>query len=263
MPYRLDLPHPPADALDRLIALGALDAESLDGTVAAILPDGISIERLTRELDGAPFTLAPASGRDDGSVWILRPRPVQVGGVVLAPAEGPDVPGALRLVDGAAFGTGLHPTTGLCLELLDDLIGDTPPLRALDIGVGSGVLALAALLKGVDHATGVDIDPVAIADSAANARLNGLEQRFTPVEGGPDAVDGVWPLVLANVLAAPLVDMAPTVVRRLAHRGRLVLSGIHESMVSDVERVYVRLGMRRAWTTSRDHWTAIVLDTSW
>lgn len=263
MPYRLDLPHPPADALDRLIALGALDAESIDGSVAAILPDGISIERLTRELDGAAFTLSPAAGRDDGSVWILRPRPVQVGSIVLAPANGPEVSGALKLVDGSAFGTGLHPTTGLCLELLDDLLGDAPPDRVLDIGVGSGVLALAALMKGVSHATGVDIDPAALADSTANARLNGLESRLTLVPGGPDAVEGTWPLVLANVLAAPLIDMAPIAVRRLGHLGRLVLSGIHESMAADVERVYVRLGMRRAWSTSRDHWTAIVLDASW
>lgn len=263
MPYRLDLPHPPADALDRLIALGALDAEAIDGTVAAVLPDGITIERLTRDLDGAPFTLGPATARDDGSVWILRPRPVTVGGLVLAPADGPLVDGAIRLVDGAAFGTGLHPTTALCLELLDDVLGEPAPSSVLDIGVGSGVLALAALRKGVAHATGVDIDPVAISDSRANARLNGDEQRLTLVQGGPDAVDGVWPVVLANVLAAPLMDMAPTVVRRIAHRGRLLLSGVHETMTADVERTYVRLGMRRAWTTTRDRWTAIVLDASW
>jgi ribosomal protein L11 methyltransferase len=254
---------PPPDALDRLIALGALDAEQIDDGVAAILPDGITIERLSRELDGAAFTLGPAAARDDGSVWILRPRPVQVGGLTLAPAAGPEVPGALRLVDGAAFGTGLHPTTALCLEHLDDLFGDTPPERVLDIGIGSGVLALAALLKGVRDATGVDIDPAAIADSAENARLNGLAERLTVVTGGPEAVEGAWPLVLANVLAAPLIDMAPTVVRRVGHRGRLLLSGVHESMAADVERTYLRLGMRRAWASTRDHWTAIVLDAGW
>lgn len=263
MPSRLDLPAPPADALDRLIALGALDAEAIGDTVAAILPDGISIERLTRELDGAPFTLSPATPRDDGSVWILRPRPVTVGGLVLAPADGPMLDGAIRLVDGSAFGTGLHPTTALCLEMLDDLLGDPPPSRVLDIGTGSGVLALAALAKGVAHATGVDIDPMAMTDASANARLNDVESRLTLVQGGPDRVDGAWPLVLANVLAAPLIDMAPIVVRRIAHRGRLLLSGVHESMAADVERAYVRLGMRRAWTSTRDRWTAIVLDASW
>lgn len=263
MPYRLDLPAPPPAALDILIALGALDAEEIDGTVAAILPDGITIERLTRELDGAAFTLGPAAARDDGSVWILRPRPVRVGGVVLAPAAGPEVVGALRLVDGAAFGTGLHPTTALCLEQFDDLFGEAPPDRVLDIGVGSGVLALAALMKGVREATGVDVDPAAIADSTVNARLNGLDARLRVTLGGPDVVEGTWPLVLANVLAAPLIDMAPTVVRRIGHRGRLLLSGVHESMAADVERPYLRLGMRRAWTTTRDHWTAIVLDAGW
>lgn len=263
VPYRLDFPAPPTDALDRLVALGALDLEVIDGVLAAILPDRVSLDEVGYALEGTPMTASAATARDDGSVWILRPRPVRVGSLLLVPGDAAPVAGALRLIDGPAFGTGLHPTTALCLELLDDMLNGEPPARVLDVGIGSGILALAALLKGVPEAVGVDIDRGAIADSAENARLNGLEGRLTLVHGGPEAVAGTWPLVVANVLPAPLIEMASPVTHRVSHRGRVVLSGIHQSMAQEVERAYVRLGMRRTRAETRDGWTALVLDASW
>ena len=149
MPFRVDVRDPPGDALDRLVSLGALDVELTSGGLAALMPDGVDAESLHTALGAASVSVSPATGRDDGSVWILRPRSVRVGRLVLQPAHMPPQPGALRLSDGPAFGTGLHPTTALCLEALEELLDLGIPPSMLDVGTGSGVLALAALIAGV------------------------------------------------------------------------------------------------------------------
>lgn len=263
MPYRIDVLHSPADALDRLVALGALDVDASDAAVAAVLPDSVPAQTVADALAPGVVTTSAAVGRDDGSVWILNPRPTQVGSLLLVPAHLPAPPGALRLGDGPAFGTGLHVTTALCLEAFDDLLETTQPASMLDVGTGSGVLALAALLHGVPTAVGLDIDPAALVVAAENAQLNGVTGRLQLLLGGPEAVDGRWPLVMANVLAAPLMDMAATLVQRVAHGGELVLSGVHSAVASDVERAYRRLGMRHVRTESRGGWSLLLLRPSW
>ena len=196
-------------------------------------------------------------------MWVLGLRPVRVGRLRIVPAGTATEPADLQLLDGDAFGTGLHPTTRLCLEALDELIDTTPPESMLDVGTGSGVLALGALLLGVPRATGIDIDPRALSVAAGNARLNQLDGRMQLVEGSADALDGTWPLVVANVLAAPLIEMAPALVRRVGRHGHLVLSGIPSGVAEDVDQAYRRLGLRRAATAVRQGWTAFVLQPSW
>src|SRR5262249_26535287 len=156
-------------------------------------------------------------GRDNGSVWLLNPRDFSIGSVVLAPAGRIGPPGALRLVDSDIFGTGHHPTTALCVEALEEVLAIRVAKSILDVGTGSGILALAALKMGVPQAVGLDIDDEALNVAAQNVRLNNLAERFQLVLGGPEIVDGLWPLVVANVLAAPLIEMAPTLVRRVGH----------------------------------------------
>jgi ribosomal protein L11 methyltransferase len=87
--------------------------------------------------------------------------------------------------------------------------------------------------------------------------------RLELAHGGPETVTGTWPLVVANILAAPLVEMAPALVRRVAHYGRLVLSGIPASLEHDVNQAYCHLGMRRVGVKSRAGWVALVLQASW
>jgi ribosomal protein L11 methyltransferase len=249
---------------DQLIELGAIDAEQTpDGTIAAIMPDAIAPERLASSLGVKDLSISRAQSRDAGSVWILRPRSTQIGRLLLAAAGNVAAPGVVRLADRAAFGTGLHPTTALCLEMLDDILSSAPPGTVLDVGTGSGVLALAALILGVPRALAIDIDDRALEAAAENAHLNKLEGRMEFRRGGPEEVVGTWPLVLANVLAAPLIDMAPALVRRLGHHGQLVLSGISSSVEPDVTHAYSRLGLRRVGIKSRAGWVAILLQTSW
>lgn len=264
MPYRIDVPLVPDDALDRLVDLGALDVEALDeGGLAALMPDSVPPERVAAALRIDRVEVSPALGRDADSIWLLRPRPVRIGRLRIVPAAVDTEPGALRLIDAPAFGTGLHPTTALCVEIMEGLVQAGPPAAMLDVGTGSGVLALAALMLGVPRATGIDIDGRALEIAARNARLNGLEARLRLEPGGPEAIDGAWPLVLANVLAAPLVEMAPALVRRVGHHGRLVLSGIPSSVEQEVDRAYRRLGMRRLDSRSRAGWVALLLQASW
>ena len=266
MPYRLDLRIASTDALDRLVELGALDAECpRHGGIAALMPDSVTLEQVAGALgvDAGDISVSPAAGRDAGSVWVLSPRPLSLGRFRIIPAHIETEPGALRLVDDTAFGTGLHPTTALCLEALEDAVQVDRPDTVLDVGTGSGVLALAALMMGVPRALGLDIDEDALRVAAENARINGLDDRLQLTRGGPETLTGTWPLVLANVLAAPLIEMAPTLVRRVGHHGQLVLSGIPASVERDVDQAYCRLGMRRVRATSRGGWVALVLRASW
>jgi ribosomal protein L11 methyltransferase len=264
VPYRVDVTRADDAALDRLVELGALDVErSPGGGIAALMPDGIAPEDVARALGVGDLAISPAVGRDAGSVWILSPRLTRIGRLRIVPAHAGAEPGVLRLIDSAAFGTGLHPTTAMCLEAIEEVLQDSIPGALLDVGTGSGVLALAALLLGVPRALGLDIEAEALRAAAENARLNALDGRLRVVRGGPDAVSGTWPLVVANLLAEPLVGLAPVLVRRVGHQGRLVLSGIPSSVEPDVARAYRRLGMRHVRTQSRGGWSALVLQASW
>lgn len=264
MPYRVDLRRAGDDAFDRLVELGALDAEvAQDGRIAALMPDSVPADEVAHALGVDDVSVSPAVGRDDDSVWVLSRRPIHVGRLRIVPAHMDAEPGGLRLADSAAFGSGLHPTTVLCLEAIEDAVTSAAPSVMLDVGIGSGVLALAALTFGVPRAFGIDIDVEALRVAAENARLNGLDRRLRLARGGPEAVTGTWPLVVANVLTAPLIEMASVLVRRVGHRGQLVLSGIHSAMERDVDDAYRHLGMRRIRVMSRAGWTAIVMQASW
>jgi ribosomal protein L11 methyltransferase len=263
MPYRIDVRHPGGDGLDLLVRLGALDVETTSDGLAAILPDRIAPRDVSAALGGRTVTVSAARGRDDDSVWMLSPHTIRAGGIVVAPVGADVADGALRLSDAPAFGSGYHPTTVLCLEILDECCAAERPDSVLDVGTGSGVLALAALLKGVPRAVGLDVDAAALTAATAHAALNGVSDRLMLVAGGPEAVHGTWPLVLANVLAAPLIEMAPMLVRRVGHRGRLVLSGVPDGVAADVEHAYRRQGMHIVSARSRAGWTAVVAAASW
>jgi ribosomal protein L11 methyltransferase len=263
MPYRIDISGPPHDVLDRLVQLGALDIELTGDRLAAIIPDSVKPDAVARALGVASVTVSAAIARDNGSVWLLNPRAVRIGRVLIATPEVASPPDALILTDSAAFGTGHHPTTVLCIEALEEALTIEVPGRVLDVGTGSGILALAVLKMGVPQAVGLDIDADALKIAAYHARLNGLSDRLQLVFGGPDVVSGVWPLVVANVLAAPLIEMAPVLVRRVGNRGRLILSGIATSLEPEVLQAYQRLGMRHIRSESRTGWTVLVVQASW
>ena len=263
VPYRIDISGPPHDVLDRLVQLGALDIEPAGDGLAAIIPDAVAPDAVAAALGLASVTVSPAVARDNGSVWLLSPRAVRIGSVLIAPPEVAAPSGALRLTDSSAFGTGHHPTTALCVEALEEALSIAVPDSVLDIGTGSGVLALAALMMGVPRAVGLDIDADALKIAAEHARLNNLADRLQLVLGGPNVVGGAWRLVLANVLAASLIEMAPVLIRRVGSRGRLILSGIPWSLESEVRQTYQHLGMRHVHSQTRAGWAVLVAQASW
>ena len=152
---------------------------------------------------------------------------------------------AITLDPGLAFGTGSHPTTRLCLEWLQDSLerGAT----VLDYGCGSGVLAIAALKLGAREAVGTDVDSQAIRASCDNARANVVEATFVL----PDALAvRAFDVVVANILANPLILLAPALAARVRRGGRLALSGILESQAADVIAAYAPWFTLRAWRGS-------------
>ncbi len=133
----------------------------------------------------------------------------------------------ITLDPGMAFGTGLHPTTRGCLRSLQAI--EPMPATVLDVGIGSGILALAALRLGAERAVGIDTDPLAIEATLANAERNGLASRVVAIAGTlPARPDRTYPLVLANLVAAVLVELAPRLAAHLASPGILLASGIIE-----------------------------------
>jgi len=109
----------------------------------------------------------------------------------------------------------------------------------------------------------MDIDAAALTVAALNGRLNALTARLHLIGGGPEALRGAWPLVLANIQAGPLIEMSPLLVRRVAHRGTLILSGVAAGVADDVANAYRRLGMHLRGSRSRSGWSALVLEPSW
>jgi ribosomal protein L11 methyltransferase len=137
----------------------------------------------------------------------------------------PDVV-SLVLDPGQAFGTGLHPTTHLCLCLLAQRLSGNQAGRLLDVGCGSGILSLAALKLGLEAAVGVDIDAQAVRVAARNAALNSVQARAQFLHGSVDIVSGQFALLTANIFLGPLIDMLDAFVQRLVPQGWIILSGI-------------------------------------
>ena len=141
----------------------------------------------------------------------------------------------MRLDPGLAFGTGTHPTTRMCLRWIAghaDLAAPWP--RVLDYGCGSGILAIGAALHGAMGIDAVDIDTAAVESTRANAQANGV----TLHAGLPDQANGVYPVVLANILSAPLKLLAPLLCGHVEAGGSLVLAGILERQIDELTEAY-------------------------
>jgi ribosomal protein L11 methyltransferase len=219
--------------------------------VSAVFPADVDVAALRSGLGAAPgldpllvaekSQLEPVADRAWEREWLKDFRPMRFGrrlwvcpGGQRPPADalGERTPGStdqpvlLELDPGLAFGTGTHATTSLCLEWLD-AGADTwlPDAEVLDYGCGSGILAIAAIKLGARHAWGMDIDPQALLATRENAARNGIEDRVSTTDD--PACDGVVADVLiANILAGPLIELAPRLAERVRTGGRVALSGL-------------------------------------
>ena len=163
------------------------------------------------------------------------------------------------LVDpGRAFGTGTHETTRLCLQSLEDLAGRRRLGRTLDLGAGTALLAVAAARLGATPVVASDLDPEAVAASAAHARLNDVPVRVVRADGGRGFLPRSFDLVLANLMALLLVDRAAEIRSLLAGGGALVLSGLLAEDVPFVREAFAACGSPR--TRLDGEWAALAYE---
>jgi ribosomal protein L11 methyltransferase len=175
------------------------------------------------------------------------------------PAEGEVV---MTLDPGMAFGTGLHPTTRMCLEELERRV--QPGMRVLDLGTGSGILALAAALLGADEVDAYDISDVAVASARENAERNHLSERIRVIHGTLDeerclALTGRYHLLVVNILAGVICSLAPFMATVLAPGGLLLASGVLQEHRDKVEQALKAAGLCPMATVQTDDWLLFVM----
>ncbi|MBI5484120.1 MAG: 50S ribosomal protein L11 methyltransferase [Deltaproteobacteria bacterium] len=248
-------------------------------TVKAYLPDDVDPAPLMAELEAylhqlsalqptlyipAP-TLKAVSAEDWSSSWKVHFKPMRVGARLLivptweeAAAQAGDL--VIRIDPGMAFGTGGHETTRLCLEMLEKQIGSVgsaaPSL--LDLGTGSGILAMAAALLGAGRILALDIDADAVEVARENLVINGLDKQVEcgtiPLESLAESFD----VILANILAEELVRLAPWLAARLNPGGALILSGILAEKEGLVRQGFARQPLQYAETAVAGEWVAML-----
>ena len=227
-------PPPGATPLWKQIQINGLF--EADADIERILAD------IAQALGDAPlpvWTLNPLEDRDWVRAWMDDYQPMCFGEklwIVPSTFTPPDANAVNILLDpGLAFGTGTHPTTAMCLRWLDT----HPPMNqtVIDYGCGSGILAIAACRLGAASALAVDNDPQALLATRDNARLNQVDDRIQVYLPDDSPVRAV-PLLLANILAGPLCQLAPQFADRVQTDGHIVLSGIIESQVDELIEHY-------------------------
>jgi len=208
---------------------------------------------------------------DWGAAWMEFFTPIEIGGrfEIVPPwlAES-DHQGreAIVIEPKMAFGTGHHPTTALCLEALAVLAGNgglTPGGRFLDLGTGTGILGIGLCKLGL-FGLGLDIDPQAVSCAAENARANAVAERFALAVGSLACLPGGsrFDVVVANILAGPLREMAGELAVRLAPGAPLVLSGILTDQAPAVAKAYTELGFDAPEERRQEEWSCLIFRSS-
>ncbi len=218
-------------------------------------------ERLTAA--GIPFTLSTGSVKESdwADNWKQFFKVTEIGErLVIRPtweeytSDGDDRT-VLSIDPGAAFGTGTHATTRICLELLEKYIKDGD--RMLDVGCGSGILSIAALLLGAKQAVGVDIDPLAVKVAGENAALNHVDDRAEYICGNlADRVEGKYNLICANIVADIVMALTPDTGHFLAEDGVFICSGIIDLRGAEVEDCLRQNGFEILEMVERENWRA-------
>lgn len=242
--------------------------------LTAYLPKGTPSEGLDRGLKklGWGLTLSVYKDADWSEKWKVGVRPVRVsfGGrsILVKPTWSRAEPGPRDVVveidPGMAFGTGSHETTKMCLRAILRLLsskGMCPgDMSLLDVGTGTGVLAIAAVKLGIGRAVGVDIDPVALRVARKNARLNNTDVTISrkSVEG----IRGRFSIVAANILSGELTRLAPVLIKKIKPGGWLILSGVLRSEGERLTKLFASLGLETRRGYASGDWAALVFESS-
>jgi len=216
---------------------------------------------ISRAFPGARTAVEEVEQRDWSESWKALVRAVEVGRLWVGPpwlaAQAP--PGKERIViePKMAFGTGDHPTTSLCLLAVDAYLQAHPGATVLDVGTGTGVLAIAARRLGASRAVGIDNDPVSVELARENAAVNGTPEVELSGKSLEELPPGRFDLVVANILANTLVELAPAISRRAGDA--LVLAGVLVPQRQEVEAAFVRQGLEPVSAPEQGEWVRIDL----
>jgi ribosomal protein L11 methyltransferase len=237
------------------VVLTALFTSDVDlSSIRAVLPHTLLAENSKSEL-------SRLEDREWTRVWMDDFAPIQMGPrlwVCPSWAEPPDEALVNVMLDpGLAFGTGTHATTAMCLGALDAAMSGGESV--VDFGCGSGILAIAALKLGASKALGVDNDPQALAASRDNAARNKISadqfDAVMPEDGRLSAWSNVANVVVANILAGPLLSLAQELIQLMAPGGRLLLTGVLEEQAAELIEHYAHVGLEV--TDRRDGWVLL------
>jgi len=233
--------------------------------VRGLFKVGVNRQRITDALQIVPGISRPEliRWRDVGDqdwerAWMDRFQPMKFGQYLWIVPTGMQIPFderniEVRLDPGLAFGTGTHPTTALCLEWLDDQ--DVAGCSVVDYGCGSGILGIAAALKGASRVTSVDNDPQALEATSANAVRNGVTD-IIECQAPDEYSTGEANIVLANILAGPLIKLAPLLLASVKPGGQIVLSGVLEEQADHVGNAY-RSACSPIQSSCREGWARL------
>lgn len=194
--------------------------------------------------------------------WKAYYKPEHIGNVVIKPSweEYHAVPGetVVELDPGMAFGTGTHPTTRLCIRLLQELI--TEPFEVLDLGTGSGILAITAAKLGAHKVVASDIDSVAVKVARENVTRNGVADQVTLVQGDllHEGSAGQYDLIVANIIADIILKLIPDLKGVMKPDGRFLASGIIDRRLSDVEQSLKEYGFQIVRIERDQEWCAVI-----
>ena len=211
------------------------------------------------------FEIEGLDEKDWAESWKQYYQPIPLGRVTIVPAWQSYTPAEgeviVRMDPGMAFGTGTHETTSLCLETLDSLVKGGE--RVLDIGTGSGILAIAALKLGAKVAEGVDIDPMCVRTAGENAARNGVADRFTVLVGDlSDQASGQYNIITANIVAAAILSLAPHVPVLMAPGARFIASGIIDERKDEVITGLKAAGLTPIEVKEKRGWVCVICKKS-
>lgn len=216
--------------------------------------------QVAEDFPGAKLSLDEQQQQDWSEQWKSLIRSVQVGRLWVGPPWDADKAPAdkvkIVIEPKMAFGTGDHPTTSLCLAAVDAYMGTHPGASVLDVGTGTGVLAIAAKKLGAGRVVGTDNDPTSVELAQENAQENGTPD--VELSGKElTQVTGTFDLVLANILANTLIELAPLIAPKV--KERLVLAGVLAHQRADVEKAYADLGFTVEPGATQGEWVRIDL----
>lgn len=209
-----------------------------------------------------PLRIRPLANQNWATAWQAYFHPMHIGSLWVAPTWEPAEPGAgepvILLDPGMAFGSGSHETTTLCLLAVEKAVREQGKARMLDVGTGSGILAIAAAKWGAT-AVGIDNDPEAVRVAGENADLNHVAEAVAVSAAPVGELTERFPFVIANILAGILVELAPSITARVEEAGTLVLSGILTEQQDEVVAAYGALGFSLREQAARGEWVCLTL----